>query len=85
MFMQRGSRVLRRQLQATKAVGRVAMTKASGSGAKVNVGGCMAAAAPRWFSESRRLCAVKPVLLADIGEGECPPGFSARRGALTGS
>lgn len=27
-------------------------------------------AAPRWFSESRRLYAVKPVLLADIGEGE---------------
>lgn len=26
--------------------------------------------APRWFSESRRLYAVKPVLLADIGEGE---------------
>ncbi|UKZ79554.1 hypothetical protein TrVFT333_007311 [Trichoderma virens FT-333] len=28
---------------------------------------------PRWFSESRRLYAVKPVLLADIGEGivEC--------------
>ncbi|GJN73219.1 hypothetical protein PLIIFM63780_007281 [Purpureocillium lilacinum] len=73
MFMQRGSRVLRRQLQATKVVGRAAMTKASGSGVKVNVGGCMAAAAPRWFSESRRLCAVKPVLLADIGEGivEC--------------
>ncbi|UNI21087.1 Dihydrolipoyllysine-residue (2-methylpropanoyl)transferase [Purpureocillium takamizusanense] len=77
MFMQRGSRALRRQLQATKAVGRAAMTKASGGGsgvnAKVNVGGCMAAAAPRWFSESRRLCAVKPVLLADIGEGivEC--------------
>jgi 2-oxoisovalerate dehydrogenase E2 component (dihydrolipoyl transacylase) len=29
-----------------------------------------AAASPRWFSESRRLYAVKPVLLADIGEGE---------------
>lgn len=25
---------------------------------------------PRWFTESRRLCAVKPVVLADIGEGE---------------
>jgi hypothetical protein len=26
--------------------------------------------AARWFSESRRLLAVKPVVLADIGEGE---------------
>jgi 2-oxoisovalerate dehydrogenase E2 component (dihydrolipoyl transacylase) len=28
---------------------------------------------PRWFTESRRLCAIKPVPLADIGEGivEC--------------
>ncbi|GKT98333.1 2-oxoisovalerate dehydrogenase e2 component [Fusarium langsethiae] len=31
------------------------------------------ASSPRWFSESRRLMAVKPVVLADIGEGivEC--------------
>ncbi|EQK98458.1 Lipoamide Acyltransferase [Ophiocordyceps sinensis CO18] len=33
----------------------------------------LAGSAPRWFTESRRLRAVKPVLLADIGEGivEC--------------
>ncbi|KAJ4173782.1 hypothetical protein NW754_012774 [Fusarium falciforme] len=30
----------------------------------------MNACPPRWFSESRRLMAVKPVLLADIGEGK---------------
>ncbi|KAJ4314316.1 hypothetical protein N0V84_008960 [Fusarium piperis] len=31
----------------------------------------MNACPPRWFSESRRLMAVKPVLLADIGIVEC--------------
>lgn len=30
----------------------------------------MMAASPRWFSESRRLMAIKPVVLADIGEGK---------------
>ncbi|KAJ4163804.1 hypothetical protein LMH87_005509 [Akanthomyces muscarius] len=61
MFLQRGSRALRSQWGASKAVGRVAMGKTPQSGV------------PRWFSESRRLCAIKPVLLADIGEGivEC--------------
>ncbi|KAM3439161.1 hypothetical protein NHJ13734_003831 [Beauveria thailandica] len=61
MFLQRGSRALRSQWGASKAVGRVAMGKTPQSGV------------PRWFSESRRLYAVKPVLLADIGEGivEC--------------
>lgn len=34
---------------------------------------------PRWFTESRRLYAVKPVLLADIGEGECLLGDERRR------
>ncbi|KAL4730071.1 hypothetical protein ACLX1H_002101 [Fusarium chlamydosporum] len=36
-------------------------------------GTSMKASTPRWFSESRRLMAVKPVVLADIGEGivEC--------------
>ncbi|KAL7945931.1 2-oxoacid dehydrogenases acyltransferase domain-containing protein [Trichoderma barbatum] len=60
MFLQRGSRVLRRQWGASKAMGKMAL-------------GSTTPAAPRWFSESRRLYAVKPVLLADIGEGivEC--------------
>ena len=35
---------------------------------------------PRWFSESRRLYAVKPVVLADIGEGVCF--FSASFGVM---
>jgi hypothetical protein len=30
----------------------------------------MMAKTQRWFSESRRLMAVKPVVLADIGEGK---------------
>ncbi|KGQ10931.1 Lipoamide acyltransferase component of branched-cha in alpha-keto acid dehydrogenase complex [Beauveria bassiana D1-5] len=61
MFLQRGSRALRSQWGASKVIGRVAMGKTAQSGV------------PRWFSESRRLYAVKPVLLADIGEGivEC--------------
>ncbi|KAK5990838.1 Branched-chain alpha-keto acid dehydrogenase complex component E2 [Cladobotryum mycophilum] len=61
MFLQRGSRVLRKQWGASRAMGKMAM------------GGATPGAIPRWFSESRRLCAVKPVLLADIGEGivEC--------------
>ncbi|GAO14419.1 hypothetical protein UVI_02055420 [Ustilaginoidea virens] len=56
MFLQRGSRVLRRQLQTSKLVV-----------------GRSTPSTPRWFTESRRLYAVKPVLLADIGEGivEC--------------
>ncbi|KAF7560714.1 hypothetical protein G7046_g3425 [Stylonectria norvegica] len=63
MFLQRGSKVLRKQWQVTKGIKQVAMGARS---ANMNP-------APRWFSESRRLCAVKPVLLADIGEGivEC--------------
>ncbi|KAM0522283.1 hypothetical protein ACHAPE_001871 [Trichoderma viride] len=64
MFLQRGSRVLRRQWGASKAMGKMAMGKGNTA---------PATASPRWFSESRRLYAVKPVLLADIGEGivEC--------------
>ncbi|KAL7900042.1 2-oxoacid dehydrogenases acyltransferase domain-containing protein [Trichoderma sp. SZMC 28014] len=64
MFLQRGSRVLRRQWGASKAMGKMAMGRGNTA---------PAAASPRWFSESRRLYAVKPVLLADIGEGivEC--------------
>ncbi|KAF5022950.1 hypothetical protein F66182_5016 [Fusarium sp. NRRL 66182] len=59
MFLQRGSRVLQKQWHVAKGMGNMAM----GSRAST----------PRWFSESRRLMAVKPVLLADIGEGivEC--------------
>ncbi|KAL6886589.1 2-oxoacid dehydrogenases acyltransferase domain-containing protein [Trichoderma longibrachiatum] len=62
MFLQRGSRVLRRQWGASKAMGKMALGKKNA-----------VLGAPRWFSESRRLYAVKPVLLADIGEGivEC--------------
>lgn len=60
MLLQRGSRVLRQQWQTTKGLGKVAL------------GGrpAMNPSMPRWFSESRRLYAVKPVLLADIGEGK---------------
>lgn len=57
MFLSRGSRTLRTQWSASKAMGRATMGRTSQAGV------------PRWFSESRRLCAVKPVLLADIGEG----------------
>ncbi|KJZ73539.1 hypothetical protein HIM_07095 [Hirsutella minnesotensis 3608] len=66
MFLQRGTRVLRRQLQTSKAMGKMALRRGAAEGA-------VAGPAPRWFTESRRLCAVKPVLLADIGEGivEC--------------
>ncbi|KAG6118719.1 hypothetical protein E4U13_008330 [Claviceps humidiphila] len=63
MFLQRGSRALRRKLQVSKVVGQMAVGRVS----------VASAATPRWFSESTRLYAVKPVLLADIGEGivEC--------------
>lgn len=60
MFLQRGSRVLRQQWQTTKGMGKAAL------GGRPAVNPSM----PRWFSESRRLYAVKPVLLADIGEGK---------------
>ncbi|CEI64770.1 Lipoamide acyltransferase component of branched-chain alpha-keto acid dehydrogenase complex [Fusarium venenatum] len=63
MFLQRGSRVLQKQWHVARAMGNMAM----GPRASLN------ASSPRWFSESRRLMAVKPVVLADIGEGivEC--------------
>jgi 2-oxoisovalerate dehydrogenase E2 component (dihydrolipoyl transacylase) len=63
MFLQRGSRVLQKQWHVARAMGNVAI----GPRASLN------ASSPRWFSESRRLMAVKPVVLADIGEGivEC--------------
>ncbi|PHH69589.1 hypothetical protein CDD83_5677 [Cordyceps sp. RAO-2017] len=69
MFLLRRSRLLlRRQVQAPRALGRVAVARAGGGGGVVR-----GAAAARRFSQSARLCAVKPVLLADIGEGivEC--------------
>ncbi|KAH8737046.1 2-oxoacid dehydrogenase acyltransferase [Ilyonectria robusta] len=61
MFLQRGSRVLRKQWQTAKGMSQTAMTSRP------------AVVSPRWFSESRRLMVIKPVLLADIGEGivEC--------------
>ncbi|KFH45020.1 Lipoamide acyltransferase component of branched-chain alpha-keto acid dehydrogenase complex-like protein [Hapsidospora chrysogenum ATCC 11550] len=62
MFLQRGSRVLQRQWRTSKAMG------------QLMAGRGQAASCPaRWFTESRRLMAVKPVVLADIGEGivEC--------------
>ncbi|KAG6097613.1 hypothetical protein E4U30_000482 [Claviceps sp. LM220 group G6] len=63
MFLQRGSRALRRKLQVSKVVGQMAVGRVP----------VASSATPRWFSESARLYAVKPVLLADIGEGivEC--------------
>ncbi|KAM0493802.1 hypothetical protein ACHAP8_009024 [Fusarium lateritium] len=63
MFLQRGPRVLQKQWHVARAMGNMAM----GPRASLN------ASSPRWFSESRRLMAVKPVVLADIGEGivEC--------------
>ncbi|KAM0247469.1 hypothetical protein ACHAP5_004108 [Fusarium lateritium] len=63
MFLQRGSRVLQKQWHVARGMRNMAM----GSRAP------MMAASPRWFSESRRLMAIKPVVLADIGEGivEC--------------
>ena len=61
MFLQRGSRALRRQWTVARAVSKGSATQPS---VKLCAGG-----APRWFSESRRMLAVKPVLLADIGEG----------------
>ncbi|KAF7540925.1 hypothetical protein G7Z17_g12081 [Cylindrodendrum hubeiense] len=61
MFLQRGSRVLRTQWQTAKGMSQMAMTSRP------------PIASSRWFSESRRLMVIKPVLLADIGEGivEC--------------
>ncbi|KAG5970710.1 hypothetical protein E4U55_001485 [Claviceps digitariae] len=66
MFLRRGSRALRRPLQMAKVMSQVVASD------RVPVAGT-ATATPRWFTASRRLYAVKPVLLADIGEGivEC--------------
>ncbi|KAF4996000.1 hypothetical protein FGRMN_4748 [Fusarium graminum] len=63
MFLQRGSRVLQKQWHVARGMGNMAMSP------RVS----MKAVSPRWFSESRRLMAIKPVVLADIGEGivEC--------------
>ncbi|KAI5466393.1 2-oxoacid dehydrogenases acyltransferase-domain-containing protein [Mariannaea sp. PMI_226] len=62
MFLQRGSRVLRKQWLTAKGMGQMAIASRPGENPS-----------SRWFSESRRLMAVKPVFLADIGEGivEC--------------
>ncbi|KAF4984187.1 hypothetical protein FZEAL_585 [Fusarium zealandicum] len=63
MFLQRGSRVLQKQWTVAKGIGQMAVASRTSTNTSP----------PRWFSESRRLLAVKPVLLADIGEGivEC--------------
>lgn len=59
MFLQRGSRALRHQWRLYKGVNRF-----------VEAGVCGAYAASwRGFHGTRRLQVVKPVLLADIGEG----------------
>lgn len=50
--------MLRKQWLKAKGASRLAMTSRSCHGPS-----------SRWFSESRRLMAIKPVLLADIGEG----------------
>ncbi|KAK0392613.1 hypothetical protein NLU13_2108 [Sarocladium strictum] len=62
MLLSRGSRALRTQWRTSRAVTQSVLGKTS-----VNQ------TTPRWFTESRRLCAIKPVPLADIGEGivEC--------------
>lgn len=59
MFIQHGSRALRKQWHVTKGMGQMALGRRPSA---INQ--------PRWFMESRRLLAVKPVLLADIGEGK---------------
>ncbi|RGP65665.1 2-oxoisovalerate dehydrogenase e2 component dihydrolipoyl transacylase [Fusarium longipes] len=61
MFLQRGSRVLQKQWHVARAIGNMAI----GPRASMN------ASSTRWFGESRRLMAVKPVVLADIGIVEC--------------
>ncbi|KAI1064960.1 hypothetical protein LB507_000298 [Fusarium sp. FIESC RH6] len=63
MFLQRGSRVLQKQWHVARTMGNMAMRPQSS----------IKVSSPRWFSESRRLMAIKPVVLADIGEGivEC--------------
>lgn len=61
MLLSRGSRALRTQWRTSKAVSQAVMGNTTST-----------QATPRWFTESRRLCAVKPVPLADIGEGEHP-------------
>ncbi|KAF4123371.1 2-oxoisovalerate dehydrogenase E2 component (dihydrolipoyl transacylase) [Geosmithia morbida] len=64
MLLQRASRLLRGQWQTSKTVSQVIVAKRH-----TTVG----YSAIRWFTESRRLFAIKPVPLADIGEGivEC--------------
>ncbi|KAF9767421.1 hypothetical protein IL306_000034 [Fusarium sp. DS 682] len=63
MFLQRGSRLLQKQWHIARGMGSMVMSS------RVP----MMASSHRWFSESRRVMAVKPVVLADIGEGivEC--------------
>ncbi|KFA62681.1 hypothetical protein S40285_06992 [Stachybotrys chlorohalonatus IBT 40285] len=62
MFLQRGSRVLQRHWHASKGASRAAILN------NTNL-----PRSSRWFTDSRALWALKPVLLADIGEGivEC--------------
>ncbi|KAI9903083.1 hypothetical protein N3K66_002435 [Trichothecium roseum] len=68
MFMQRGSRALGRQLQQARRSAHHIRSGQAGA-ARITPQSCTA----RWFSESPRVLAVKPVVLADIGEGivEC--------------
>lgn len=58
MFLQRGSLALRRQLRLYQGISRVAALAAPGR------------YPARGFHSSSSLRVVKPVLLADIGEGE---------------
>ncbi|KAG5986026.1 hypothetical protein E4U43_005727 [Claviceps pusilla] len=66
MFLRRGSRALRQPLHPSRVMDRIVVS------GRISVA-VTTTSTPRWFSESRRLYAVKPVLLADIGEGivEC--------------
>ncbi|TDZ26795.1 Lipoamide acyltransferase component of branched-chain alpha-keto acid dehydrogenase complex [Colletotrichum orbiculare MAFF 240422] len=61
MFLQRGSRVVRTQWHVSKSMARLAAARAAG------------VYPSRQFHDTRHLRVVKPVLLADIGEGivEC--------------
>ncbi|KAI1082860.1 2-oxoacid dehydrogenases acyltransferase-domain-containing protein [Whalleya microplaca] len=62
MFLQRGSRVIRRQWQLYQGLNRITDSQVRG-----------AYRAPRGFHSTRTMQVVKPVLLADVGEGivEC--------------
>ncbi|OLN88526.1 Lipoamide acyltransferase component of branched-chain alpha-keto acid dehydrogenase complex, mitochondrial [Colletotrichum chlorophyti] len=67
MFLQRGSRVVKTQWQVSRSMARLAAAKAAGGGVHHD------SSTSRWFHGTRNLRVVKPVILADIGEGivEC--------------